>query len=191
MSDEQQPNEQQRLDGEGDDEGGDEQSPSPAEELTPEKFAALQAEAVAQRRKTKAAQQVADELRAEVERHRQQSESEQEKAVREAVEAERERLTAEFASERLQNRLRARAAGRLADPDDAVLHLSVSLEPSADDEALDAAISDLLEHKAYLATAGTANGGEQSLVTQGARSTPPGRTEQSPDAWIRARGRNR
>lgn len=185
---------QQRLttEGEGDGNGGGEQSPPPAEELTQERFDALRAEVVQHRRKARAAEQVADELRTEVERRRQASESEQEKAVREAVEAERERLTAEFATERLQNRLRARAAGKLADPEDAVLHLAASLDAAADDAAIDAAIEDLLEHKAYLASASTPNGGErQQLVTQGARSPAPARTEQSPDAWLRGRRRQR
>lgn len=181
---------QQQLPGSGEGGGDGEQSSPSADELTQERFDSLRTEAVQHRRKARAAEQVADELRTEVERLRQQSESEQEKAVREAVEAERTRLTAEFATERLQNRLRARAAGRLADPEDAVMHLGTTLTPDADDAAIDKALADLLEHKAYLA-AGVANGeGERGqLVTQGARSTAPSRTEQSPDAWLRSRKR--
>src|SRR5262245_9330300 len=112
---------------------------------------ALKAEAVKYRREARAAQKVADELREEAERRRQESESEAEKASREAVEAERARLTEEYASERLHNRLRIRAAGRLADPEDAVLHLGADLDPAASDEDIDEALGRLLESKGYLA----------------------------------------
>src|SRR5262245_6839211 len=181
---------QQRLtDGEGD---GGESSPPSGDELTQERFDSLRTEAVQHRRKARAAEQVADELRAENERLRQQHESEQDKAIREAVETERQRLTDEFAGERLQNRLRARAAGRLADPEDAVTHLAGTLDADTDDAGIDKALADLLEQKAYLAATAPANGeGGGQLVTQGVRSQPPGRTEQSPDAWIRSQRRNR
>jgi hypothetical protein len=184
----QQQDDQQQLPGNGDDDGGGDQSPPTADELTQERFDALRAEVVQHRRKARAAEQVADELRAEAERRRQESESEQERTVREAVEAERERLTAEFATERLQNRLRARAAGRLADPEDAVTHLAGTVAPDTDDAGIDQALADLLEHKPYLSPA-NGEGERGQLVTQGVRSQPPGRTEQSPDAWIRSHRR--
>jgi hypothetical protein len=149
----------------------------------------LKAEAVKTRRELRAAQKVADELREEAERRRQESESEQEKAIREAVEAERARLTEEYASERLHNRLRIRAAGRLADPEDAVLHLGSELKPDASDEEIDEALGRLLEHKSYLAAgSGNGPGGEErrrELVSQGPRSGPPGRGSESPDDWLR------
>ena len=150
-------------------------------------------DAVRARRELRAAQQTADTLRAEREQQRLESESAQERAIREAVEAERQRLTDEFEAERLQNRIHRRAAGRLIDPEDAVLRLSVDLQADADDEAIDEAIGRLVEAKPHLAAAvngATPRGGE--LVSQGGRSEQPGRSvqEQSADAWIRARRRS-
>lgn len=157
------------------------------EELTQERFDQLKAEAVKSRRELRAAQKVADELREEAERRRQESESEAEKAIREAVETERERLTAEYATERLHNRLRLRAAGRLADPEDAVLHLGSELNADASDAEIDEALSKLLESKSYLGS-GNGSGGERrrELVSQGPRSGTPSRSEESPDDWLRS-----
>lgn len=149
----------------------------------------LRREAAKWRRDLRAAQTANDELRAELERRRVESESEQDRAIREAVEAERTKLTAAFAGERLHNRLRLRAAGKLREPDDAVLHLGDTLDANADDAAIDAAIDELIKQRDYLA-APAANGERVGLVTQGARSTAPGAgREQTADDWIRARAR--
>lgn len=146
----------------------------------------LKAEAVKARRELRAAQKVADELREEAERRRQENESENERAIREAVEAERERLVAEYATERLHNRLRLRAAGRLADPEDAVLHLGSELDPDSSNEDIDDALGRLLESKTYLGTEPNGHGEERrGLVSQGPRSGQPGRTEKTPDDWLR------
>ena len=148
-------------------------------------------EAAKARRDLRAAQQANDELRGELERRRVETESETERLVREAVEAERARLTTEFAGERLHNRLRIRAAGKLREPDDAVLHLGGTLDADADDAAIDAAIDELIKQRDYLGAAPVPNGGG-GLVTQGARSSEragAGGREQSPDDWIRARAR--
>ena len=154
---------------------------------------ALRREAAKRRRELRAAQQANDELRAELERRRVENESEQERAIREAVEAERANgSTGEFAGERLHNRLRIRAAGRLRDPDDAVLHLGGTLDPNADNAAIDEAIDELIKQRDYLAAAGGNGGGERAgLVTQGARSAAPGvaAASRSPDDWIRNRAR--
>jgi hypothetical protein len=153
---------------------------------------ALRREAAKWRRELRAAQTANDELRAELERRRVESESEQDRAIREAVEAERTRLTSEFAGERLHNRLRIRAAGKLRDADDAVLHLGGALDPDADNAAIDAALDELIKQRDYLAAAPAANGSSAALVTQGARSSAPGAgREQSADDWIRARARGR
>jgi hypothetical protein len=148
-------------------------------------------EAARLRRELRAVQQTNDELRAAEERRRVETESETERLVREAVEAERARLTTEFAGERLHNRLRIRAAGKLRDADDAVLHLGDTLDPDADNATIDAALDELIKQRDYLA-APAGNGERTGLVTQGARSVAPaaGR-EQSPDDWIRARARGR
>jgi hypothetical protein len=162
------------------------------EEPTREHVEELKREAVKHRRDARAAQTTNDELRAELERLRVEHESDQEKAIREAVEAERQRLTGEFATERLHNRLRVHAAGKLRDAEDAVLHLGGTLKPDADDKQVDDAIEQLIKDRDYLAAPqanGTTEGG---LVTQGARSQPPSSSrESSPDDWIRARARGR
>jgi len=153
----------------------------------------LRREVVRHRREARAAQQATDELRAELERIRVENESAQERAIREAVESAEQRLNTEFATERLHNRLRVRAAGRLRDPEDAVLHLGAQLPATADDQTVDEAIEQLIKDRDYLANptliAPPANG----LVTQGARSAPPGSSirESTPDDWIRARARRR
>jgi hypothetical protein len=152
---------------------------------------ALRREAAKWRRELRAAQTANDELRAELERRRVESESEQDRLVREAVEAERARLTGEFAGERLHNRLRIRAAGKLRDADDAVLHLGGTLDPDADNATIDAALDELIKQRDYLAAPAGNGASSVGLVTQGARSTagPGGGREQSPDDWIRARAR--
>jgi hypothetical protein len=150
---------------------------------------ALRREAAKWRRELRAAQTTNDELRAELERRRVESESEQDRAIREAIEAERAKLTAEFAGERLHNRLRIRAAGKLRDADDAVLHLGATLDADADNATIDAALDELIKQRDYLA-APAGNGDRAGLVTQGARSSAPGGgREQTPDDWIRARAR--
>ena len=147
-------------------------------------------EAAKHRRDLRAAQQANDELRAEAERRRVESESEQERAIREAVETKEAELRQEFAAERLHNRLRIRAAQKLRDPEDAVLHLGGTLAPDADDAAIDEALVELLKQRDYLAAPNGAVVAEAGLVTQGARSgVAPGQTAAEPDDWIRSRAR--
>lgn len=177
--------------------GDDEQTTTSSrdESLTPEQLRAqneeLRREVVKHRRDARAAQATADTERREREQLRLAHESEQERAIREAVEAERVKLTTEFAGERLHNRLRIRAAGKLRDPEDAVLHLAGSLNGDADDAVVDEAIAALIKERDYLAS--PTNGGsltDGGLVTQGARSTPPRTTgDASPDDWIRSQRR--
>jgi hypothetical protein len=167
--------------------------PPDGEPSDPDREGELRREVVRHRREARAAQQATDELRAELERIRVENESAQERAIREAVEAAEQRLTAEFATERLHNRLRVRAAGRLRDPEDAVLHLGAQLAPDADDAAVDEAIEQLIKDRDYLANPATliAPIPADGLVSQGARSGVPARAvrETSPDDWIRARAR--
>jgi hypothetical protein len=92
----------------------------------------------------------------------------------------------------LHNRLRIRAAGKLREPDDAVLHLGDTLDPDADNAAIDAALDELVRQRDYLA-APAPNGPAGGLVAQGGRSQAPGGggREQSADDWIRSQVRNR
>lgn len=153
----------------------------------------LRRETIRYRREARAAQQTTDELRAQLERIRVEHESGQDKAIREAVEAAEARKDAEYAGERLHNRLRVRAAGRLRDPEDAVLHLGATLPADADEKTVDEALEQLIKDRDYLANPALilpAPNGE-ALVTQGPRSTAPGRAvrETTPDDWIRSRAR--
>jgi hypothetical protein len=148
----------------------------------------LRREAAKWRRELRAAQKANDDLRAELERNRVENESEQERAIREAVEAARAEWDTEHAAERLHSRLRVRAAGKLRDAEDAVLHLGGTLDTTADDAAIDEAIDELIKQRDYLAAPAGGNGERGGLVTQGARSQAPGSNrEQTPDDWIRNR----
>jgi hypothetical protein len=166
----------------------------PAPEEGGDREGELRRETIRYRREARAAQQATDELRAQLERIRVEHESGQDKAIREAVEQAEARKDAEYAGERLHNRLRVRAAGRLRDPEDAVLHLGGSLPADADDRTLDEALEQLIKDRDYLANPSlimpVTNG--DSLVTQGPRSTAPGRAvrESTPDDWIRSRARH-
>jgi hypothetical protein len=152
----------------------------------------LRREAAKWRRELRAAQQANDQLRADLERRRVESESEQERAIREAVEAKEQELRTEFAAERLHLRLRERAASKLRDPRDAVLHLGDTVNADADDAAIDKALDELIAERDYLAAPADNGGREAGLVTQGARSERPGGgRESSPDDWIRARAQGR
>ena len=156
-----------------------------------DEVARLRRESAKHRREKLAAQQEADRLRADAERRRVENESEQERAVREAVESARAEWDSEHAAERLHARLRVRAASKLRDADDAVLHLGGTLPVDADDAAIDEAIDELIKQRDYLATPEPNGAGERpGLVTQGARSQAPGSgRESSPDDWIRSRAR--
>ena len=130
-------------------------------------------------------------MRAQVERTRVESESDKEREIREAVEAARAEWDTEHAAERLHSRLRVRAATKLRDAEDAVLHLGGTLDADADDATIDAAIDELIKQRDYLA-APAPNGERPGLVTQGARSegAPGSGRESTPDDWIRSRARH-
>jgi hypothetical protein len=167
----------------------------PAPEEGGDREGELRRETIRYRREARAAQQATDELRAQLERIRVEHESAQDKAIREAVEQAEQRKDAEYAGERLHNRLRVRAANRLRDPEDAVLHLGGTLPPDADDKTVDDALEQLIKDRDYLANPSLilpAGGNGDSLVTQGPRSTAPGRAvrESTPDEWIRSRARH-
>ena len=151
------------------------------------------AEAARSRRELRAAQQVADEQRAELERLRVQQESEQERAIREAVDAAVTEERGRWQGQLLEARVTARAAGQLRDPSDAPRYLRLDELADADDRQLDEAITTLLADKPYLALANGDGGHPASgsqLVTQGTRSgAPRGTDTTSADAWIRGKRR--
>ena len=98
---------------------------------------------------------------------------------------EHEREVAGLRREIATGSIRVRAAGRFADPEDAVHMLDLdALLAEADDrkraEAVDAALDELLKAKPYLAREKERG----PLVTQGGRSTPPERRARE-RSWLR------
>ena len=170
--------------------------PKGEEALTPERFEELRREAIKHRREARAAQTAADEVRAELERLRVERESDQERAVREAVEEARREEAAKWDRRLLEAEVAVRAAGKLADPSDAVHLLPVDdllaePEPDARQRKIDEALSDLIEAKPYLAAANGPARPATGLVTQGTRSKPPVSGDASADDWIRSHSRRR
>jgi hypothetical protein len=99
-------------------------------------------------------------LKAELEEIRSASQSEQEKAIdkarREAVKEATAEVTSGFQQRVLKSEIRAQAAGRFADPDDAVRLLDLDDdifdgEGEVQTSALKKALDDLLERKPHLA----------------------------------------
>jgi hypothetical protein len=155
-------------------------------------------EAVKYRRDLRAAQAAHDETRKELEQLRAENESAQEKAVREAVAAARAEEAQRWAHKLLEAEVAVRAAGKLADPGDAIRLLAVDDLLSEEDEQararkVDQALDDLLEAKPYLAANGQTQQrqGAKDLITQGARSTQAPKAEGSPDDWFRRRAGKR
>jgi hypothetical protein len=114
----------------------------------------------ANHRKWAAEQKRATDLQAELDQLRDASRSDAERAIEAARRDEREKWTTQLRGQQLSNAVLRYAGSRLADPDDALRLLR--LEPSdvvgddgkVDDDAVRAAIDDLIRTKPYLATAG-------------------------------------
>ena len=112
-------------------------------------------------RKWKAAEKAAADAARERDALKQKTESEQEKAVREAADTAREEERTKAKERILASEIKARAAGKLADPEDAVLHLTrgdttafISDELDVDDDKIVKAIDKLLEKKPHLKAQG-------------------------------------
>lgn len=99
-------------------------------------------------------------LKAELEKLREASQSEQEKAIEAAKAAGRSEVLSEANKRLVSAEVRAAAAGVLVDPKDALAHLKldefeVGEDGSVDQDAISAAIADLVEAKPYLAAGAT------------------------------------
>jgi len=110
-----------------------------------------------------------------------------EKAVQAAKDEGRAEALKEMAGRLVETEVRAAAAGRLADPADAVRLLDVAEfvgdDGAIDREAIGAAIAELIEAKPYLATEPKPSGNGQRKAPQGTR---PGATaEADGDAFLR------
>lgn len=132
------------------------------------------------------------ETQERLERLQREHESASERTLREAEErgraaaqAEHEPIVAGYERQLATAAIRAQAASRFADPDDAVRLLDLDALLAERDEskrasAVDAALGELLKSKPYLAREKERG----SLVTQGGRSQPPdGRPRER--SWLR------
>lgn len=125
----------------------------------------------------KAAERRQQEYEQQLAQIQQQNESDTERAIREAREQAANEVRTEFATERLEDRIRVAAARRLNDPEDAVRLLDRDgLDPSAENLAseIEARIGSLIESKPYLAVTRETPSGSNDAGSQ----TPPSQPEQ-------------
>lgn len=107
----------------------------------------------------KIAEKAAKDSAAELDKLRKESMSETEKAIATARDEARKEAIGGMAAKLLRSDIRAAAGAKLADPDDAVAHLSMagdlnrflSDDGEVDNKAVASAIDDLLKAKPYLA----------------------------------------
>jgi hypothetical protein len=176
---------------------GDEEQPQTVEELR----AALEAE---QRERAELHREAGRrrrherELEQELEQLRAANLSENERAVEDARREGREAAEREASARIVRADVRAAAASRLRDPDDALAHLDVDELAGLDDDARGAAIAsaldELIERKPYLAAAGGGDedGERTGVLSQGsrtrrARGDEAGGSDSS--AWLRKAAR--
>ncbi len=150
-------------------------------------------EAARFRHELRTSQEQAEQANARLTRLEREHESEQERVIREAEErghasaqGEIDKLRASYERQLATLAIKARAADRFADPDDAIRLLPLDellAEPDerTRDQRIDKALADLLEAKPYLARD---QARRPPLVTQGGRSEQPnGRPRER--SWLR------
>lgn len=141
---------------------------------------ALDAERAAKRAAEKAArdtQKALEAAQAELAKHRAASQTEQDKALekarKEAAEAARGEVLADLHRERVEAAVLRAAAGKFADPEDAIVHLREDIEVGPDGRpdsaAVTRAVDELLERKPHLKAnghrpAGSADGGARGAA---------------------------
>jgi hypothetical protein len=141
----------------------------------------LEAALTAERRGREALQRQLDDLK-------KQAMSEQERAVAEAHEAGKAEARAELSTAMLRAEIRARAAGKLSDPADAVRLLDVDEllhdDGTFDHKQIDAALDELLKSKPYLAA--QSNGSPPPpRPPQGVREQPAEHGSTAADDYLR------
>lgn len=125
----------------------------------------------------------------ELDKLRTASMSDQDKAVEEARKAAREEAATAFNRRLVQAEVRAAAAGKLADPEDAIRFLdleefAVDSEGDVDKKAVAAAVARLVKEKPYLTAGATRPTGD---ADQGTRRPAAG----SSNDWLRSAIANR
>lgn len=148
------------------------------------------------RQQAKAAQEAAEKIQREHESEQQRRDRELESRIRKEFDADLKRQLAEATAEHeqqlagirrewLAERVKVRAGGRFADPDDAALYiditaLSAEQDPAKRDQAIDKALDGVLERKPHLAPKDRG-----LLITQGARSGQPDSGDRERSSWLR------
>jgi hypothetical protein len=130
----------------------------------------------AERTSRRAAEKRAADMEKELQRFRESSMSEQEKAIEQARKEARTEATAAFNQRLVAAEVRAVAAGKLADPEDAIRFLDlddfkVGDAGEVDKTAITKALDGLVKAKPYLAASATRPTGD---ADQGARGGPAG-----------------
>lgn len=130
----------------------------------------------AERSSRRAAEKRARDLEAELTRVRESSMSETEKAIEKAKREAKAEATSAYNRRILQAEMRAAAAGKLADPEDAIRFLDLDDFTVGDDGAIDQkavtkALDELVKAKPYLAASATRPTGD---ADQGTRRTSSG-----------------
>lgn len=128
----------------------------------------------AERSSRRAAEKRVSDMEKELSRFKESSMSDQEKAIEAAKRDARAEAQTAFNGRIVQAEVRASAAGKLADPEDAILHLDlaqfdVDAEGKVDKKAITKALDELVKAKPYLAASATRPTGD---ADQGARGTP-------------------
>lgn len=116
-----------------------------------------------ERKARRAAEKSAKDATAELEKLRKSSMTDAEKAIAEAKAAGRQEALAEANDRLVSAEIRSAAAGKLADPGDAVIHLGdltrfTNVDGDIDARAITSAIDALVKSKPYLAPAGSRPG---------------------------------
>lgn len=144
--------------------------------------ARLHSENAGRRHRERELEERFEQLQREHETEQQRHDREIEERVRAQLSADHERELAAIRRERLADRVKIRAAGKFADPDDAPFYVDLDALATAEnpDEAIDKQLADVLERKGHLAAR---NGGRQPLVSQGPRSERPARPNER--QWLR------
>ena len=115
----------------------------------------------------------ADALKAELAKFQEASKSETEKLIEQARREGADGVRSELTAARVLDKIEVRAAGKFADPEDAQLRLAgkaaefVGKDGTIDTEAIDKALTELLEAKPHLAAAG--KNGFRGSADQGTR----------------------
>ncbi len=142
-------------------------------------FDKKKAENVSLRNRATTAEQRAETAERALAEHQQKTMTEQEKAIEAAKKEATEEVDARYQVLLKTERLRARASGKVNDPDDAIRLLNLDAIDLDDTEGMDAAIAELIKQKPYLAAKYTV-----PTIDQGPQGKDPIPKEDA-NSWLR------